>query len=294
MFYHRAKDDDQCTFCTFSAFERSKTFKLCKLEAIRLICVVQGDASSASPFVGRFFILSLLLFMCRQSGECEAQLSYLACHLSPNHLKHQSLAKDSPLSSLSLLFFVSRLSFAPFVASVSWISDKNRHLSGGTQCCKKGSRVLLFRCLSNSTHLLRGVHLLSAALSESRERRLNRRQKTSSLSLAGSEPGAQTASLMHPLTRRQPGVPAAAAACMCTHTHTHVQMGSHTHSSECHCVANSCIRQPLCFCLSKLEAPPAQLHFQFLLHSFPIVYVYLLPCLPKISCFPAPILLEIL
>lgn len=222
MFYHRAKDDDQCTFCTFSAFERSKTFKLCKLEAIRLICVVQGDASSASPFVGRFFILSLLLFMCRQSGECETQLSYLACHLSPNHLKHQSLAKDSPLSSLSLLFFVSRLSFAPFVASVSWISDKNRHLSGGTQCCKKGSRVLLFRCLSNSTHLL------SAALSESRERRLNRRQKTSSLSLAGSELGAQTASLMHPLTRRQPGVPAAAAACMCTHTHTFRWVHTHT------------------------------------------------------------------
>lgn len=80
-----------------------ETFKLSRLEQIRgaNLCCSGGCSFSVS------FILSLLRFMCRQSGEREAQLSYLACHLSPNHLKHQSPAKDFPLSSPSLPFSLS-------------------------------------------------------------------------------------------------------------------------------------------------------------------------------------------
>lgn len=120
-----------------------------------------GVPHASFILVGRIF--SLLCLMCSQSGEGETLLSNFTCHLSPNRFKDEAPAKDFPPFSLSSFFRA--FSCPPSCSRCRRSAPGNRgHLNSSAQCCKKkkkkGSRVFTFRCHSNSTHLLRAVHLL--------------------------------------------------------------------------------------------------------------------------------------
>lgn len=130
--------------------------------------------------------------------------SNFTCHLSPNHFKDEGPAKDFlPFFSLpfpfSLRSFFRAFSCPPSCSRRRCSAPGNRgHLNSSAQCRKKkkkDSRVLLSD-VTPTAHIC----YVPCICSESREGRLNRRQKTSSLSRATSEPGSPTTLLMHSLT----------------------------------------------------------------------------------------------
>lgn len=131
--------------------------------------------------------------MCSQSGEGETPLSNFTCHLSPSRFKDEGPAKDFlPFSlfslSLSPLSFFRAFSCPPSCSRHRRHSAPgNRgHLNSSAQCCKKTKKQkkkgkALEFVLSDVTPTAH-ICYVACICSESRERRLNRRQKTSSLS----------------------------------------------------------------------------------------------------------------
>lgn len=149
--------------------------------------------------VGRIF--SLLCLMCSQSGEGETLLSNFTCHLFPNRFKDEAPAKDFlPFSlSLSLSSFFRAFSRPRSCARKSRASKQRRTMLQG----KKKKKTALEFVLSDVTPTAH-ICYVPCICSESRERRLNWRQKTSSLSRAGGRASERAVlpnnPLMHSLT----------------------------------------------------------------------------------------------
>lgn len=132
--------------------------------------------------VGRIF--SLLCLMCSQSGEGETLLSNFTCHLSPNRFKDEAPAKDFPPFSLSSFFRA--FSCPPSCSRCRRSAPGNRgHLNSSAQCCKKKKKKRALEFLLSDVTPTAHICYVPCICSESRERRLNWRQKASSLSRAG-------------------------------------------------------------------------------------------------------------